>query len=225
MAQQTFDAHYGARVALDICHTCAALWFDGSESVVLAPGAVLELFAAIHEHRVRERTPLGRVLPCPRCRGRLERTADMQRSTRFNYWRCPGNEGRFITFFDFLREKNFVRPLSPREMAELKRNVKTLACASCGAPVDLARESECRYCRAPIAMLDSSQMEKVVEALKLAEAKRQAPAPADLPFRLHVEKANVDRLFDRLARDAGGLHDSFALVETGLAALFTDDAQ
>ena len=51
----------------------------------------------------------------------LVHTGDLQRTTRFFYERCPQNHGRLITFFQFLREKNFVRDLSLKEMEELKQ--------------------------------------------------------------------------------------------------------
>ena len=61
---------------------------------------------------------------CPRCKAQLRRTQDMQRATRFEYFRCPNDHGRLITFFDFLKEKDFVKPLTPAQIAELRKNVQ-----------------------------------------------------------------------------------------------------
>jgi len=144
MTSQSVDGHYGRTVALDLCHPCGAFWFDVNESLALTPGAVLRLFVVIGERR-DDRRPPSESPTCPRCRHRLARTFDMQRATRFAYWRCPAEHGRFITFGEFLREKNFVRPLSAAELADLRANVTMIHCSSCGAPIDLERTSTCDY--------------------------------------------------------------------------------
>ena len=76
----------------------------------------------------------------------------MQRSTRFEYFRCPHDHGRLTTFFDFLKEKDFVRPLTPPQIAELRKNIQVVNCSNCGAPIDLAktlrlRRTAARRCR------------------------------------------------------------------------------
>ena len=86
-------------------------------------------------------------------------TQDVQRSTRFSYWRCPHRHGRFTPFVQFLREKNFVRALSPAELATLKLHVRTVRCSGCGAPVDLGRDMVCRYCRGSVEALDPDVVE------------------------------------------------------------------
>jgi len=220
MAAERLEGHYGEEVAIDLCHACGAFWFDGTETLLLAPQAVLELMATIHADRAASRTPPGDALACPRCGVRLVRTSDFQRTTRFSYWRCPADHGRFITFFDFLREKNFVRPLSPRELEELRRNVKTLTCSSCGAPVDLAGESACTYCHAPLALVDAHQVERVLEELKRSEAERKR-AVAELPVRLAADRAHVERVFIELGEspDWTSVRDSLGVLEGGLAAV------
>jgi Zn-finger nucleic acid-binding protein len=220
MAGRALDGRYGRRIEIDLCHACASLWFDGAESLTLSSQAVLELFALIHDERAESRRPLGTRLRCPRCRQPLARTTDLQRSTRFGYWRCPAEHGRFITFVDFLREKNFVRPLAPRELEALRRNVKTMTCSSCGAPIDLGRDSACSYCHAPIAMLDATQVEKVIEELRSAEAARRE-AVNELPLRLLGDRAHVEHAFAELGRDPdwAGVSDSFGLIEKALGAV------
>src|SRR5262245_46207902 len=130
MAQLSVDGHYGRTVVLDLCHGCGALWFDADESLGLAPGAILRLFTVIAERQKERRPPAG-TPSCPRCRRWLALTSDMQRNVRFGYWRCPGEHGRFITFTEFLREKNFVRPLHGEELARLRATVQTIHCSSC----------------------------------------------------------------------------------------------
>lgn len=226
MTQRTFEANYAAPVTLDLCLTCAAFWFDGMESLALAPGAVLDLFVLIHENK-KTPAPLGDSLTCPRCRARLQRTGNMQRSTRFTYWRCPADHGHFITFLDFLREKNFVRPLSPAEIEDLKRNVRSVTCSSCGAPVDLAQSSACGYCRAPLSMLDAKQVETVVASLKREDAKRDEARRGEedplLLAQLLQDRAAVSRGFKRMEMEAPLLRHDLAsgtnLVEEGISAL------
>jgi hypothetical protein len=218
MAAQTLEGHYGRRVQLDWCAGCGAFWFDTNESIALAPGSVLRLFTLIHEKPAEARPPLPDTLACPRCHVRLARTVDVQRGTRFHYFRCPGEHGRFITCGEFLREKNFVRPLAPAEMAELRRHVQMIQCSSCGAPVDLATGSACSHCGAPVSMLDPNQVETVVRALTQAEERRKTVDPA-LAGRLLMDRLEVDRLFRD--RQSGWLDVAgpVGLVEAGIAAV------
>jgi Zn-finger nucleic acid-binding protein len=210
MNQLSVDGHYGRTVGIDLCHACAAFWFDTIESLALSPGAILRLFAVIGERQGDRRPPSG-VPTCPRCRRALTATSDMQRNVHFSYWRCRADHGRFITFAEFLREKNFVRPLSAAELDRLRAGVKTIRCSSCGAPIDLEHTSTCGYCRAPVSMLDAGQVEKVVAQLERAEAERRKVDPA-LPLRLMADRLHVERLFQGLERSPG-------LVEAGLAAV------
>jgi hypothetical protein len=220
MVSETLDGHYGRTVQLDLCHACGALWFDGHESLTLAPGAILRLFARISEKRAERHLPTAEAPACPRCRRRLAQTADMQRTTRFSYWRCPDEHGRWITFAEFLREKHFVRPLSARELADLRANVKMVHCSGCGAPIDLERSSACGQCRAPVSILDNRQVEATVAELRRAEEKRRAVDP-NLPARLAADRLNVEALFQRLDRPSSWLDVSGALglVDAGLATV------
>jgi hypothetical protein len=219
MEARTFDAHYGRTVELDLCHGCGLIWFDGRESVALTPGAVLGLFGALDAHRER-RHPLQRdAMSCPRCRRRLLPTQDRQRTTTFSYWRCPTEEGRLSTFFDFLREKDFVRPLSPERLADLRAYARTVHCSACGAPVDVARESACGHCRAPLSMLDPDRVQQVVRELQRAEAKRTTVDPT-LPARLVADRAALERAFRAMPGQVDHLDTgAFGLVESGLSAI------
>ena len=124
MTALTLDGHLGTTVDLDLCATCQVIWFDRLESLRLSPGATLSLFRTIGERKQLSPPPLADPLKCPRCDLRLLLTNDRQRNTPFRYRRCARDHGRLITFFDFLREKDFVRPLSARQLAELRANVQ-----------------------------------------------------------------------------------------------------
>ena len=137
MEEATFDAHLGRRAAIDICHVCHSFWFDTHESATLTPGATLKLFRIIGEKIARPERSNADLAKCPRCKSRLRRTHDIQRTTKFEYLSCPHAHGRLTTFFDFLREKDFIRPLTPQQIEDLGRNVGSVNCANCGAPVDV----------------------------------------------------------------------------------------
>lgn len=225
MSTQDFERNYGAVVSLDLCHPCGALWFDRYEDLALAPGAVLRLFVVVNDNQPARRNPLGSTLACPRCRARLVLTTDMQRSTRFQYWRCPAEHGQFITVFQFLKEKNFVRPLTPAEVDTLRQNVKTVTCSSCGAPVDLDADAVCAHCHAPLSMLDARQVDTVVEELKREEARRAEAARGAVDPTLAIRLAR-DRMIvnERLGPEGDhlwglDLSHGGSLVEAGVAAL------
>lgn len=178
MESLRFARHVHGDVALDICWSCHAMWFDQYESAQLTPGAVLALFRQIHEHHAHPPRPLGDALRCPRCTVVLVPTHDIQKNTRLHYLRCPENHGRLTTFMQFLREKAFVRPLSPPEIERLRASVSQVRCSSCGAAVNIAHDAICQYCRAPLAMLDAEAVDRALATLSTAERNRSHPPPA-----------------------------------------------
>lgn len=214
MAEERFEGNYGTTVALDLCHPCQGLWFDREESLQLSPGATLRLFRAIHEKRPQRRNPLPDALSCPRCQGSLGLTHDMQRTTRFSYFRCLRGDGRFTTFFQFLREKNFVRGLDPKQLDELRRHVRTINCSNCGAAVDLEKGAVCGFCRSPLSILDPEQIEATVRQLQQWEEKRKEIDPT-LPAKLVLDRLKVENLYRRHAADFPQLV-GFGLFETSL---------
>jgi hypothetical protein len=135
----------------------------------------------------------------------------MQHTTRFQYWQCPQNHGHFITFLEFLREKDFIRPLTPQQIAELRQNVQTVNCSNCGGPIDLARESVCPHCGSALSMLDMKQMQQMVAHLKEAEQPR-AIDPT-LPLALERVKLDTESHFAAITPHGGS---SQSLVEAGL---------
>jgi len=192
---------------VDLCGRCHALWFDAFESVQLTPGATLALFDAVRssgEPARAEQTSLA----CPRCRAALVETRDLRHTTRFVYWRCPRGHGRFTPFVQFLREKDFLRPMAPREIERLRQHVRSVRCSGCGAPVDLARDARCAYCAGPIEVLDAGAAAATLRALEDGAAARA--------------RVDVDRLAGALVEAHAGRSRAGApldLIRSGLEAL------
>jgi hypothetical protein len=195
MEEATFDAHLGRRSAIDICHACQSFWFDTHESATLTPGSTLKLFRIIGEKITRPHRSNADLAKCPRCKARLRRTHDIQRTTKFQYLSCPHRHGRFTTFFDFLREKDFIRPLTPQQIEELRRNVGSVNCANCGAPVDLTTGAACAHCGTPLSMLDLKQTERLVAQLQKAEDRAHQPIDPSLPLELERVRRQTEREF------------------------------
>lgn len=193
MNRRSFDRLYGRSIDLDICHACQVIWFDDQELLQLAPRATLDLLAAIAKEQDAPRTAIAATMSCPRCGKPLEEIHDLLRATRFTYFRCPSGHGRLLTYFQFLRAKNFVRALNADEMTELRRRIKQVNCANCGAPVDIER-GMCEFCRTPLAVLDPDQMLKAVASLKEAAESGRRVDPA-LPLTLARERAAAEAAF------------------------------
>ena len=66
MVTETFEAHYGRGVAVDLCPACRGIWFDGLESLQLTPGATLQLFGRFAAGTAGA-SP-SEAARCPRCR-------------------------------------------------------------------------------------------------------------------------------------------------------------
>lgn len=177
MLAENFSHRQAGEVTVDICYPCNAIWFDHLESVQLSPGGVIELFRKIHAHRAQGHHALKERMGCVRCRKPLDLVSDIQRAGRFSYHRCPDGHGRLTSFFHFLREKEFVRNVTDRELMQLKATVVEMRCSSCGGPVDLKKDAACPYCRAPISILDSAAVEKTLKQLHLAESERGRMRP------------------------------------------------
>jgi hypothetical protein len=219
MQSMTLPRQLIGEETVDLCFACRALWFDEHESSQLSPGATLQLFDAIAKTAPGAGTAMPARLPCPRCAEPLALTQDLQRSTRFSYYRCPYGHGRFTPFFQFLREKNFVRPLSPAELERLKSAIRVVRCSSCGAPVNLERDAVCAYCRAPIAIVDPDAVAAAVSTLQAAETRRKSfNADTYVDAMLEAQRTRYGPL-----GQAPGTQDTpshtFDLVYLGLVAL------
>jgi DNA-directed RNA polymerase subunit RPC12/RpoP len=211
------DGRLGAQVIIDVCTNCQAFWFDQHENLQLSPGATLKLMKFIGEHSSTVKPMLSDVLRCPRCGGQLSLTHDLVRTTRFSYWRCEGGDGRFIGFFDFLKEKNFIRVLSPQEIQQLKQIVQSVNCSNCGASIDLQANSACPYCHSAISILEMKQQQLMLAQLK--DAAEPRPVDPTLPLKLAHAKAETSALFN--ADDTEWWEDARSgdLVQAGLKAV------
>jgi hypothetical protein len=220
MAAQTLDGHLGAAVSIDLCLSCQVFWFDTQESLRLSPGAVLMLFRIIGERALEARAPAASHPSCPRCRLHLLPTHDRQRNTPFQYLRCPRDHGRLISFIEFLREKDFIRPLSAQQIADLRASVPIVNCSNCGAPIDLAKSSACGHCGSPLSMLDLKQAGALVAALREADQPNR-PIDPTLPLRLERARREVEASFASFERGEGWFGDVTrgGLVGAGLSAL------
>jgi DNA-directed RNA polymerase subunit RPC12/RpoP len=215
METRDFERRESGRVQLDFCFPCQAIWFDSLEDLQLTPAGVLDVFKLINERQPPARNPLSALLSCPRCQARLRLTHDLvlthdhQGTTRFTYFRCQFGHGQLTPFFQFLLEKNFVRPVTGAELADLKAKVRTIQCSNCGAPLDLQHDSACRYCGSPISILDPEAVAKTVNELAAAQAQKAT--------------VDVDRLAEALLMpqppDIGRPHLVGDLVMTGRAVV------
>ena len=220
MERQTLAGHLDRTVDVDLCEPCQSLWFDGTENLQLTPGATLAIFRSIGEHVQKPERYEGELVKCPRCKARLRRTQDLQRATRFEYFRCPNNHGRLISFFDFLKQKDFIRPLTPQQINELRKNVQIVNCSNCGAPIDLAKTAACAHCRSPLSMLDMQQAERLIAQLQAADSGPKQIDPA-LPLALARARAEVDRAFQGTAAHDPWPIENFTLglVGAGLSQI------
>jgi hypothetical protein len=221
MQEQRLDGHHGRPVVIDFCAPCQAFWFDTHESPALTAGATLSLFRVIGEHVARRGASRADLAKCPRCRARLRGTHDMQRATRFQYLRCPHGHGRLTTFYDFLLEKDFIRPLTAEQIAELRRNVQSVNCSNCGGPIDLARGAACAHCGSPLSMLDMQQAETLVAQLRTADERTRQPIDPALPLEMARARREIEQAFANLQRDEAWFRDAAdgGLVAAGLNAV------
>ena len=219
-AELALDAHLLTAAATAHSYARPLLYALPLGSPELAPASTLRLFRLIGDEAGRPRRAIEGTLACPRCGLHLQRVQDMQRTTRFQYLRCSRRHGRFITFFDFLREKDFLKPMSAAQIEELRRNIGAVNCSNCGASIDLAHHSACGHCGSPLSILDTAQAEKLVGELRSADRSNQPVDPA-LPLRLEQARREVARSFEGLAEEPGWYQSvaSSGLVVAGLQSL------
>jgi hypothetical protein len=159
---------------IDLCYGCRVIWFDRDESAALAPRSVIELVRRIQAHGDAARNSLPSSVSCPRCSRSLALTHDICKSGPLSYYRCAQDGGRLTAFVQFLREKQFVRSLTPAELGRLRAQARQVRCSSCGAPVDVERSSACEYCGSPIAVLDPDAVNEALQHWTAADAQARA---------------------------------------------------
>ena len=229
MAAESFERHDHGSVQIDLCFGCAGIWFDHFESVQLSPAAVIGLFREIYAHRDDQRRSVTSQLQCPRCRGALTLSYDLGRTGRFSYFRCQRGDGRFTPFYQFLREKQFVRNLTSAELQRVRAEIKQVNCSECGAPIDLEHDSQCRYCHAPVSFLDAAAVEQALRMWSDAENRRSnAPSPEaidetlqHLQWQPRAAAAPSPRLGDAILLSglAGGAALGMDLIGWGIHAI------
>lgn len=219
MTDMTLDSRLGPPVEFDVCTACQAFWFDLYKSPQLSAASTLKLMKLISEHPPNGTVSLAQNLRCPRCGGRLLLTHDLQRATRFSYWRCEKEHGHFIGFVDFLREKDFIRPLSPQQIKELRDNIQIVNCSNCGAPIDLAVSSTCPHCGSPLSLLDLHQPQRMLSQLN----EEAAPRGVDPNLSLNLVEARLqtEASFALLKSEPDWVNDvsSSGVVHAALAAV------
>lgn len=205
MVELRLAAHYGRETEVDHCRSCGGLWFDRLESQHLTAGGTLVLL----EHIADVPTPGAiRLRPrCVRCRVTLREVTDMQRDTRFTYHACPAGHGRFITAYQFLREKHLVRELSTQEVLELRAAIQQINCVNCGGPVRLAGASVCPHCATPVSTIDPAQLRRELTALRQRDAESGTVDPT-LPVRLAHERARAERAWAEAGEGLTWLQDA-----------------
>lgn len=133
----------------------------------------MDLFRMLHEHRDDARHSVQAANMCPRCSVKLQLQHDIGKGGRFSYYSCPARHGRLTPFSEFLKEKQFVRELTPAEKSRVRAEVKSVRCSGCGAPVDVNEDFVCGHCASPISVLDADAVEKTLKELHQADAARQ----------------------------------------------------
>src|SRR5260370_15981717 len=104
----------------------------------------------IGEHSTPGKPSLPDTLRCPRCATMLRLAHDLQGNMPFTYWRCASDDGHFISFLEFLKEKNFIHPLSRDQINEVRQNVQFVNCSHCGALIQLGSHSALPHLPSPI---------------------------------------------------------------------------
>jgi transcription elongation factor Elf1 len=223
MQTQALQQNYSGTERVEICFPCAGIWFDHLASVQLAPAAVIELFKEISSNRAAAQ-PVANQLTCPRCGDALELSFDLAKSGRFSYFRCLRGDGRFTPFFQFLREKQFVRSLTPAEIQRVRSQVREIKCSQCGAPIDLENSTQCQYCHAPVSFLDPDAVEKALHTWSDAENRRRKLGDALLQIQLPHADQTAEAPLGHLLAGASQQGTTAAgvgldLIATGMRAI------
>jgi Zn-finger nucleic acid-binding protein len=170
------EGTYRGPMTIDVCTACRGFWFDAGEQFRLTPAATLVLLRRVEASRNTERRRVATRPPCPRCHLPLGLTYDLAGDDRYRYFRCPDRHGIFMPFFEFLRSQKLVRGLTPQELDALKRQMVSINCPSCGAPIDLQTETRCASCGSSLAIVDPGYLADALRQLD-ADARGAVPPP------------------------------------------------
>ncbi|MEQ1774414.1 MAG: zf-TFIIB domain-containing protein [Burkholderiales bacterium] len=180
MTAYVLPGHYDAKVEIDVCMDCNAIWFDQFESMALSPDGTVALFQLIHQRGGTATSAAAKFsegLRCVTCGEGMQLTNDQVKGTRFAYQACRKGHGRLTTFYNFLAEKQFVRELTKAERAKLAAKVEQIRCSGCGAAINIGKVDACEYCRAPVSVFDREAAKKAIDHY-LLERQRQPAAGA-----------------------------------------------
>jgi len=195
MTDWKLTGHLDVQITVDVCTGCQAFWFERHEDLGLTPASTLQLMKYIGDHSATPKPALPDRLMCPRCGSGLTLAHNMSRNVHFVYWQCGSQHGHYINFFDFLKEKNFIRPLSPAEIRHLRETVQEVHCSNCGGSVNLQTSAACPYCHSPISILDLHEQQSMLEQLKEAAAAETKPVDPTLPLKLAMAKTDASDYF------------------------------
>lgn len=226
MQAMSVESSLRGQIDIDVCVPCFVIWLDHAESAQLAPSAVVELFKIVNISSDKPRLPLARALPCPRCKSTLSLTHDICKAGRISYYRCPSH-GRLTPFYQFLKEKHFIRQLSQREIGQLRVDVKQIKCSGCGGAIDLEQDTACAYCGSAIAVLDADAVTKAMEIWAAAAERRCNSSPAEISeaaLRIAAASETLAHKHERSLPDAlfgnGGNADLVSACIATLGGLF-----
>jgi hypothetical protein len=217
MTAMSLDSTIGTKLHVHACAACSLLWFDRTSGTTLAPASVLTVFKTIAAGG--EHPELRPQLCCPDCGGELAFIHDFVRQARFTYWRCATDHGQLIGYTQFLLEKNFIRQPSAEELARLRTMVRQITCSQCGAPIDLATDSACPFCHAPLSLIDPDGVAKALRELSSPPVDAMSPSPsATAAAALH--EAQMQAIFnsDRIG-SSDGRHDLLAIGAGAIGGL------
>ena len=223
MTSMTVNGQLGRPLSFSVCVPCQSFWFEMFKALQLGPASTLQLMKFIGDNSLAAKPKSAALKRCPQCGDQLLLTHDWQRNTKFNYWRCPQDHGQFTSFLDFLREKDFIHPISREQLTELRKTMQVVNCSNCGAPIDLNKDSVCSHCGSPICMLDMSQPQRMIEQLQSAGDKprwMQDPSVAlDLAKTMLINASPSDYYHSGFGREWHDDASAHGLVEAGLMAV------
>ena len=156
---------------------------------------------------------------------RLIDTHDRQRDTPFRYWRCGRRHGRFITFFDFLREG--IRAAALARASDGVARAGRLSPAPTAARPLTSTSSACGIAGRSLSMLDFGQVQRMLTTLRDAEdqARREGatgqPRRGSLHLALARERRHVEAFFKQVEQTPDWSHWSggSGLVQAGVSAI------